>query len=211
MVSSPEQAQGYILSKHRIEGLTDGIFAIAMTIAVLNISVDQLLSGAGPVNYHTAFSLFWPQIFHYAITFVILAMFWIGLHGMFHNIRHVDNTFIWLNMCSLFFICLMPFSTAVIGDFPDSPAAIIFYAFNLFMIGIIYYRIVCHASKDKRLLVPEVRSELIERSKRRTLIIPVVSVCVSAAAFVIPEFATTLFLLIWVGHLWIERTRSDLS
>jgi len=88
-----------------------------------------------------------------------------------------------------------------VGDFSNSPPAIIFYAFNFFMIGILYYGIVCHASKDNHLLVSGVSGELIEKSKRRTLIIPVVSVCVSAAAFVIPEFATTLFLLIWLGHL----------
>jgi uncharacterized membrane protein len=86
------------LSKSRIEALTDGVFAVVMTLLVLDISVPQISSHSVGVVVGTELSkrLFdlWPKIFSYGISFVILAIYWRGHHRQFYYIKHSDGVLI---------------------------------------------------------------------------------------------------------------------
>jgi uncharacterized membrane protein len=82
------------LTKNRVETLTDNIFAVAMTLLVLNISVPQISShSVSVIGTELANRLFdlWPKIFSYGISFVILAVYWRAHHRQFHYIKHSDG------------------------------------------------------------------------------------------------------------------------
>jgi uncharacterized membrane protein len=89
------------LSKNRLESLTDGIFSVAMTILVLNISVPQISSHSSVVGGIVAgtelleklFDL-WPKILVFGISFIILAIYWMAHHRQFHYIKHSNRTLI---------------------------------------------------------------------------------------------------------------------
>ena len=102
------------LSKNRVEFLTDGIFAVVMTtILVLDISVPQISSSshdaidsvaAGTELLNGLFDL-WPKILSFGISFIILVIFWVSHHRLFHYIKHVNRTLIWINFMFLMATC----------------------------------------------------------------------------------------------------------
>ena len=105
------------LKTGRVEALSDGVFAIAMTILVLNISVptaetvsaDRLPDALGRVA---------PQVIVYIISFVNLGVLWVGQHNQYHFIDRADRWFLWINILYLLLISFMPLSTALLGHYP---------------------------------------------------------------------------------------------
>ena len=92
------------LSKNRIEALTDGIFAVVMTILILDISVPQIFSHssvggviAGAELLKRLFDL-WPKILSFGISFTILAIYWMAHHRQLHYIKHSNRSLIWINI-----------------------------------------------------------------------------------------------------------------
>lgn len=199
------------LSKHRIEALTDGIYAIVMTLAVLSIDISALPSWTSPDTILPALGVILPQLLHYAVAFFILASFWVGYHQQCHYISHVDYRYIWITMTGLFFIALIPFSTELAGDFSESPIAVQAFAFNMFLIGVINVAGWRYASRDHRLLHKEVKQEQIIHSDNLGLVIPIFALGSAFLAFYLSSYAFLIFVFIPVIHLVISRTRKGLS
>ncbi|NYT05265.1 MAG: DUF1211 domain-containing protein [Methanomicrobiales archaeon] len=193
------------LSKHRIEALSDGIFAIAMTLAVLNIDIGELPGWTSPETLFDALLVVSPQFLHYAIAFLTLAAFWVGHTQQYHYIHHVDRTFIWWSVLMLLAIGMIPFTTALVGDYTSSPVAVILFAGNMFAIGVFSTLGWRHASTENRLIEKGVDPAWLIRSYHRGLIIPVVSLAVIGAAFVIPDYATALYLVLPFIHTAVGR------
>ena len=104
------------LAKNRIEALADGIFAVAMTLLVLDIKSPvnrEFETAADLVNYLVALEHSFAM---YAISFFVLAIFWISHHLLFHFVRHVDRRLLWLNVGFLLLVTFVPFSTDLLGD-----------------------------------------------------------------------------------------------
>jgi uncharacterized membrane protein len=113
--SSPEGALG--LSVNRVEALADGIFAVAMTILVLDLHVPDLAHDASDllVEHHLAALL--PRAVSYVSGFLVLGTLWVGHHIHMHFIRRVDRTLLWLNLLFLLSVTFIPFAVALNGAF----------------------------------------------------------------------------------------------
>jgi uncharacterized membrane protein len=204
-----EKTQGeYLpgLSKHRVEALSDGVYAIAMTIAVLNIDIAELPTWTSPETFFPALSVVWDQLLHYAIAFLTLGAFWVAHQQRFNYIRHVDRTFLWYCILSLFLIALIPFTTALAGDFNDIPFAVQAFGMNMMLIGICENAGWRHASAHHRLIDPALEDTWIIQSRRRGMVIPAVSLAVIFAAFFTPDWATALYLLTPFAHISMNVT-----
>lgn len=119
----------HLLKVSRLEGLTDGIFAIAMTIMVLNLHVPEhaTLTDVDPiVNANLASTLF-----IYIGSFIILGTHWIAMNFQLGLLDHLSRTYLWANMFYLMVICVIPFSANFLGKFPYNTHSIDFYAVNL--------------------------------------------------------------------------------
>src|SRR5260370_42083933 len=97
----PQSSSAGGLSKNRVETLVDGVFAIAMTLLIFNIKVPELPGGGKDPDLNRRLLALWPQFTSYAITFVMLAIYWVGHHNQFHFIRRVDRSLLWLNILFL--------------------------------------------------------------------------------------------------------------
>jgi uncharacterized membrane protein len=121
------------LSKRRVEFLTDGIFAVVMTLLVLEISVRQISSShdaidsavAGTELLNGLFDL-WPKILSFAISFIILAIFWVSHHRLFHYIKHVNRPLMWINFMFLMPTCFLPFSASLLGEYSQQQISILY-------------------------------------------------------------------------------------
>src|SRR5215813_3811120 len=122
------------LSKTRIEALTDGIFAIAMTLMVFDIKVSPL-AHMNRLNLQHELIQLWPRFLAYVISFIMLGVYWVGHHNQYHYIRRTDRPFLWINIFFLMGVSLIPFSTGLLGQFPEDRAALAVYGLNLIMVG----------------------------------------------------------------------------
>ncbi len=123
------------LAKNRIEALADGIFAVAMTLLVLDIKSSQNLSletTGELIGYLLALE---HNFAMYAISFLVLAIFWIAHHVLFHFVRHVDRRLLWLNVAFLLLVTFVPFSTDFLGDHGHLPLPVVVYGVNLIALG----------------------------------------------------------------------------
>lgn len=107
------------IGKGRIEALADGIFAIAMTLLILEVKVPSLLPGQLEELPHRLLDL-WPKIAAFVISFLVCGVFWVGHHAQLHYVRRADRTFLWLNIAFFLVISAIPFSAALIGEYPGS-------------------------------------------------------------------------------------------
>jgi uncharacterized membrane protein len=165
----------YGLTKSRIEALTDGIFAFAMTLLVTTLELPRVSEVTHSSDVAGLFLGNIPGLLHYVIAFAVLAGYWVGHHMQFHEIRFVDRTMIWLNISCLLFVALVPFSTDLAGDYPGSALASIIFEANLLIIGVFLYLQWRYATEGRRLVVPEVTDTGITGGRRRSLVVSGIS------------------------------------
>lgn len=163
---------------NRMETLTDGLFAIAMTILVVTIEVPM-----GPIHTSQLFlqttGEIMPKYIVYFLSFLILAGFWITHHILF-LIKKANLTLTWINVFWLMFIALVPLSTSIIAQFPQYQLSQLIFDLNLLLIGLFSYMI-WRYSVDHDLIMEKVKP-YDPYIKRTTLFMPAIvflSICIS--------------------------------
>ena len=123
-------------SKHRVEALTDGIFAVAMTLLVIELKLPHLDNLISKGEFIEAVASLVPKFQSWVISFFVLAIFWYTHHRQFHYVRVVDGKLLWLNILYLSFVSLMPFSSALAGEYSRMLFAQIVYSANMTLLAI---------------------------------------------------------------------------
>lgn len=180
-------------SKNRIEALTDGIFAIAMTLLVLGIEVPQLFPLI-PLN--RLFESLFPDIIHYVISFLALAVIWVLHHQQFHYIRFIDHTLLWLNIVWLMLVGLVPFSTSLADTYTGIKFANIPFAINILLISLLLLAQWQHAVKNRHLIIPELTKETTILERNRNVAILTITFFGSVLAFISIVEGIFIYLLI---------------
>jgi uncharacterized membrane protein len=119
----------------RVEAFSDGVMAIIVTLLIFELHVptisDFSLSGA-----YTALLTIAPKFISFAVSFITIAIFWVNHHHFFSRITHTDWKLLWFNNMLLFWLTIVPFTTAFIGDYPTFSFAVFLYALTLCMAGL---------------------------------------------------------------------------
>ena len=205
------------ISKSRIEMLTDGIFAIVMTLLVLEITVPQLAHSevvAGELPKRL-FEL-WPVIYSYALSFVILGFFWISHHDQFYYIKRANRIFAWITIFYLMFIAFIPFSTALLGEYTSQQISVVIYGINIAVAGFWARVQWWYAAKDYRLIDPDLEPTFIRIMSRRGTIGIVIYLIAATLSFVSIIASLVLFIVIPIYYLvparadkpWLWFTRN---
>jgi uncharacterized membrane protein len=191
------------LTKGRIETLTDSVFAIAMTLMVFNMKVPEI--PAGSVGWELSRKLLgmWHEFMIYAISFVVLGIYWIGHHNHFHWMRRTDRKSLWINLAFLFTVTLIPFSTILVGRYPEQRDAIIFYGVNLALVGLLLYAHLSYATGAAHLVDPAMHPGMIRLAKKLILTGPAACVVAIIVAFFHPRIATLLYLLVPLFYVFL--------
>jgi uncharacterized membrane protein len=128
------------MGKGRVEAFTDGVVAIIITIMVLELKVPhgEDLSALAPL---------WPIFFSYVLSFINVGIYWNNLHNMFHTVQRVDGRVLWANLNLLFWLSLMPVTTAFMGEnhFAAGPVAV--YGMDLILCALAYAILVMQLRK----------------------------------------------------------------
>lgn len=108
----------------RIEALTDGVFAIVLTILVLEIAVPADLSSD---SLRRVLEELRPTLAAWVTSFLIVGMYWVGHRDLFARVRYANRDLVWLNLLFLLPVSLIPFGASVIGEYPDEPIGLQLY------------------------------------------------------------------------------------
>lgn len=134
MATDPSAHERGYLPLHRSEALTDGIYAVAMTLLVIELKVPEAALHTAAQMADALIAL-QAKAFAWLISFFVLAIFWTAHHRVFSHVRRADSKLVWLNLVQLAFVSLMPFSCALIGEKGVLLAQVV-YSVNMTMLGI---------------------------------------------------------------------------
>jgi uncharacterized membrane protein len=120
------------MSKGRLEAFSDGVFAVIITIMVLEMKVPAQTS-------FTALRQVFPVFLTYVVSFVYVGIYWNNHHHLLHASERVSGGILWANLHLLFWLSLIPFATAWVGVNVNAPAPIALYGAVLLCAGVAYY------------------------------------------------------------------------
>jgi uncharacterized membrane protein len=123
------------MGKGRLEAFSDGVIAIIITIMVLELKVPH---GDETAALPVALKPLVPVLVSYVLSFVHVAIYWNNHHHMLHACKHVNGAILWANTHLLFWLSVVPFVTAWMGENHFAPWPVALYGFVLLMAGVAY-------------------------------------------------------------------------
>lgn len=199
------------LSTHRIEALTDGLFAIVMTLIVLELKVPEIPKPVNDGEMLRKLAELGPHLFTFGLTFVLSGAFWFQHHMSLQQLRHMTRMLIWVNLAFLLFVSVLPFSAGLLGRYPFSRVAQMVYYGNQFAIGLPLAAQWAYAGK-KGLIRDSLSPRLRYRLSGRLWLMPVATLAAFAGAAWRPAYAAYGFAIVIVlGRLIMRRRERKLA
>ncbi len=176
--------------------MSDGVFAIAMTLLVFQVHVPTIADGAYSVlGLWNALVDILPLITSYVVSFTVIAMYWTSHHAMFHFFtKSVDRTLVQINMLYLMLLAFVPFSTQLIGAYSTNILAVWVYGLNIIALGGTAFGMFMYAIHSREVDMHDVPNRTITQAKIRLLLTPAFALLAMIAAFVSSGFAFLLFV-----------------
>ena len=106
------------MDRSRLEAFSDGVFAVAITLLALNLTV----AGPGGARLTHQLASHWPAFVAYLISFFMIGIIWVNHHALVKTVKTVDRTLLFLNLALLLFVVLIPFATATVAEYLSAPA-----------------------------------------------------------------------------------------
>jgi uncharacterized membrane protein len=176
----------------RVLALSDGVFAILITLLVLEIHVPELTQGH---SLREALAELRPSLVAFVISFILAGMYWVGHRDLFTLIRRTDRGLVWLNILYLLPLCLLPFAAGLLGRYDQEPVALRIYGLLLVAIAIMRVVIWLYATNRPHLLW----QPLDDRQRRAGLALNLYPGLVYLLAFLVAKTAPRLSLMIYAG------------
>jgi uncharacterized membrane protein len=176
----------------RVLALTDGVFAIIITLLVLEVHVPELTQG------HTldeALAELRPSLTAFVISFILAGMYWVGHRDLFALIRRTDRGLVWLNILYLLPLCLLPFGAGLLGRYEHEAVALRIYGLLLVLIALMRVVIWLYATNRPHLLW----QRLDHRQRRAGLALNLLPGLVYLLAFLVARTAPGLSLAIYAA------------
>lgn len=202
------EGQEYHISKARLETLVDGIFAIAMTLLVLGINPPRPQDSLAEAVLPGMIESLVPQVFLFIVSFLVLALFWLGHHRQFHFVRRVDPALLWINILILIAIVFVPFSTDVAGDYPAIMDAVLLFHANMFIVGSLFSFQWHHIRRHGHLCEPVPDKAIMHAWYYRSMLVPAIAALGGVLSFFDPPLSLLVYLLLPAGTYLLRRVPS---
>jgi uncharacterized membrane protein len=183
------------MTKGRLEAFSDGVLAIIITIMVLELKVPH---GDTIADLRPLF----PVFLSYVMSFVYIGIYWNNHHHMLHAASRVTGGILWANLHLLFWLSLVPFVTAWMGENHFAPTPVALYGVVLFMAGVAYFilarALATHHGKESRLAIA------LGKDFKGLISVVIYAIAIVLASFS-PGFAGFLYAL--VALMWLVPDR----
>jgi len=187
-----------LVSKHRVEALSDGIYAVAMTLLVLELRMPEEVRQAGDAEFAQALAALAPRFIAWLLSFFILAVFWMGHQRAFHFVRHVDPQLLRINVVNLLFVSLMPFSSALVGEHTRHFLSQAFYAANMAALAAATLWQLAHLVAHPELCEPPLPRAVAAGARMRCWSLIALAALACALGWWVPRFASAVFVLMFL-------------
>jgi uncharacterized membrane protein len=180
------------MNKSRLEAFSDGVLAIIVTIMVLELKVPHT------TDFHALIDLI-PVFISYLLSFVFLGIYWGNHHHLMHTVHHVNSKIIWANLHLLFWLSLIPFATAWMGENSFRGLPVACYGLLLLLCAIAYFilqkAIARHYTHSTRMI------EALAKQQKKGYISLVLYLVAVPTALYFPRIAALLYLI--VAIMWV--------
>jgi len=193
MPDSTDSIQDGISTK-RLQALADGVFAVAMTLLVLQLIVPVIQAGPG-LNEQLTQDLFglWPRFVTYILSFFIAGMFWLMHHFIFDEIQWYDSTLAWLNILFLLFVSLIPFTTSLLGNYFLEKTPSILYGIQLLIMFFLGFSLFSYSRSKPQLIKSDSNSLFVKEVKLMGYIYFILIAIAIVLAFFFPAISLLIY------------------
>jgi uncharacterized membrane protein len=194
----------------RIEAFSDGVFAIAITLLVLQLKVPPVSAIHSVDDLWKGLVNLWPSYFAFILSFGILLVSWVNHHYLFNVLDKSSRPFLYANGFFLMTITFMPFPTALLAEYISTEyakPAIAFYCFGG-VVNSLGWNLLLHTLyKPKKLINSDKNVNLIDSIKKSVQLGLVIYVATSILAFWLPLIALSINLLLWI--VWVTLSIAE--
>ncbi|MCM0582523.1 DUF1211 domain-containing protein [Weissella diestrammenae] len=186
------------MTKNRLEGFSDGVFSIIITIMVLDLKQPETGSWQ---------ALLQPELLHtvlaYGLSFILVGSFWISHHQIMGNINQVDRQLLWHNLRAIFSITFVPFVTQWRSDFSHSQAAGVVYGLVYLWSLISLYQL-SHAVATRTTSKQATQMRAYNHTRWHMILVAILG---TGASFIVPSASSWSVLIIWVVWTWLAKQK----
>jgi uncharacterized membrane protein len=180
----------------RILAISDGVYAFAMTLLVVQLAVPTTTSSQASMASQLLDQI--PSYFSYLLSFAAIGLTWYGHHETFKYIRRYDGRLVALNFGSLLLVAVLPFPTAILGRNGSQPLAAVIYAVTLSLTGLFAAAVWWYATHRRRLVSPDLQNRIVRFRFYRILSAPAVFLLSIPIALWRPYVAEVAWALLWL-------------
>jgi uncharacterized membrane protein len=183
----------------RVENFSDAVFAIVVTLLVLEIHVPQFPDLHGEVlsaALRSSVLALTPKFLSYVLSFFIVCVWWVAHHHLFHLLRKSDRGLLWLNNMFLMWLVFIPFPTALLGDYPHERIAIMAYGSVNMMAGVFFSSMRYYAFYVGGLTVEGLDPGALRRAMIKSILNPVLLGVAVAMALLDPAISIALYVIL---------------
>jgi uncharacterized membrane protein len=203
----PDVVGGEALGLERLVFFSDAVFAIAITILVLDIRLPAGEEALNDAQLLAQLIGIWHQYLANLISFLVIGSFWISHHRKFRYIRHYDSSLRFLNLLLLMGIAFIPFPSSVLSEYGYRTATI-FYALTIIVCGLMSVALWWYATRHTQLIDARMDAEM----RRQHFLSPLVTIAIFAIsigiAFINNDLARFSWLLILPVSIYMRRKMS---
>ncbi len=182
------------MKKNRLEAFTDGVFAIVITLLILDLRLPNVAYSELPA----ALAALAPAIGVYVLSFVLIGMYWVFHHHSMTLVHDVDGVLLWLNIIFLLFISFMPFPTMMMGRYPNQTLPVVVYGCNLLLANLNGFIMLLYLRRNPALTSQYFTDTLYRAQVRVYLIVNGLYACLIALAFALPAASVAAFAVMGV-------------
>jgi len=193
-----------MFSKARLDTLSDGIFAVAMTLLILDVRLPDDFQARDSATLLQGLSSLWPKFLPYVLSFGVLGLRWLSNIELRSRAEYVDREYVNWWLLYQFLITCVPFTTIVVGRFAHIPPAIWLYAGHTLLIALVGFRLVA--------LTPHLeQGDHLQHRQISAWLLIVSSLLAIAISFVNPRVALWALMVNFAGpviRVWSKRARA---
>ncbi len=197
-------------SVERLAALSDGIFAVAMTLLVLDLRAPTVSAIHDNRELWGALLSLAPRLLIYVTSFLTLGIFWVGQQTQMNHLQHSNRNLTWIHLIFLFLVTLTPFSTGLLAEFIDFRSALLLYWLNIFLLGATLFMSWVFANRQ-HLIKSDLPAYIPDAIQRRILITQLLYAVAAAMSFISNRLSIAFIVLVQLNHAIAPRLSSHLD
>jgi TMEM175 potassium channel family protein len=180
------------MEKSRLEAFSDGVFAIVITLLILDIRFPDVPY----TEFSRTLTSVLPRILAYVMSFIIIGLYWVTHHNSMHAMKRTDRGFLWLNILLLLCVSFIPFPTSLLGRYPFQAGPIIIYGVTLITCNAVGYIMLIYVHYRPHLAVSEFNEKYLRRHTPVYAVVNGAYLCAILLAHSLPLLSYLIYIAV---------------